>query len=78
MLYNRVSNVVSELVVSGYCYLLLVLNYIGIVVLNMHMHGVYTIQPCFPSMLTSSFSSTLDPALRRALTISAFPLLTAR
>ena len=25
---------------SGYCYLFLVLNYIGIVVLNMHMHGL--------------------------------------
>ena len=31
----------------------------------------------FQSMLTSSFSSTSDPALRRALTTSVFPLLAA-
>ena len=41
---QKSGNVVSELVVSGYCYLFLVLNYIGFVVLNMHMDGVYTIQ----------------------------------
>ena len=41
---QKSGNVVSELVVSGYCYLFLVLNNIGFVVLNMHMHGVYPIQ----------------------------------